>query len=114
MLAHLSDISLRSINSYIAPTTICMIKVRLLSLFLFALVVTAKAQETQPIRVTFTLRSADLPDSTLVYITGSHEQLGNWNPAKIKMVSKGNHEWTKEITVARPMNLEYKSRMKVR
>jgi len=78
----------------------------LFPLLLSLLVVSAQIQSE--LRVTFVLTSPDLPDDTPVYITGGVEQLGNWNPAKVKMDSKGNHTWIKEITVERQQSIEYK------
>jgi predicted alpha/beta superfamily hydrolase len=69
---------------------------------------TVHTQNEPVIRVTFVLTSPDLPDETSVYITGGIEQLGMWNPAKIKMDSKGGHTWSKELQVSRPMSVEYK------
>ncbi len=74
----------------------------LLSLFLINL------QAQTVIRVTFILTSPDLPDDTSVYITGSVEQLGMWNPGKVKMEPQGNHTWAKEISINRPLSIEYK------
>jgi len=59
-------------------------------------ILSLRAQESAGIRITFVLNSPDLPDTTSVYITGSIEALGRWNPGKIKMDAKGNHVWTKE------------------
>jgi predicted alpha/beta superfamily hydrolase len=87
-------------------------KTRTSIILLLTLVLTAvfcsilQAQST--IRVTFILTSPDLPDDSSVYITGSLEQLGMWNPAKVKMDSKGNHVWSKEIVIDRPLSIEYK------
>lgn len=79
----------------------------LLTLFLAtALCLNLQAQNV--IHVTFILTSPDLADDTSVYITGSLEQLGTWNPGKVKMDSKGNHTWTKEIVINRPLSIEYK------
>lgn len=79
------------------------------SLFLItALSFSLQAQSDTVIRVTFILNSPDLPDDTSVYITGSLEQLGSWNPGKVKMEPKGNHTWSKEIAVQRPISIEYK------
>src|ERR1700754_2245582 len=61
------------------------------------------------IRITFILTSPDLPSDTPVYITGSVEQLGMWNPGKVKMDPQGNHTWTKEISINGPLSIEYKS-----
>jgi len=66
------------------------------------------AQENAGIRITFILNSPDLPDTTSVYITGSIEALGRWNPGKIKMDATGNHIWTKEITITDIKSIEYK------
>src|SRR4029453_13740959 len=60
------------------------------------------------IRVTFILTSPDLPDDTSVYITGSVEPLGMWNPGKVKMEPKGSHKRTKKIQISRPLSIEYK------
>src|SRR6185436_16416477 len=60
------------------------------------------------VRLTFILTSPDLPSDTSVYIAGSVEQLGSWNPAKVKMEPKGDHTWTKEIFISRPLSIEYK------
>ena len=68
----------------------------------------AQAQNEPLIRVTFILNSPDLPDEAAVYITGGIEQLGNWNPGSVKMDFKGNHTWSKEIVINRPMSIEYK------
>jgi predicted alpha/beta superfamily hydrolase len=68
----------------------------------------AQVQNEQLIRITFVLNSPDLPDDSSVYITGGIEQLGNWNPGKVKMASQGNHTWSKEIVISRPMSIEYK------
>lgn len=60
------------------------------------------------VRLTFILTSPDLPSDAPVYITGSVEQLGSWNPGRVKMDAQGNHTWTKEITIDRPLSIEYK------
>ena len=75
--------------------------------FLLSLLV-AFAQSQPGIRITFVLTSPDLPSDTPVYITGSVEQLGSWNPGKVKMDPRGNHTWTKEITINSPLSIEYK------
>lgn len=69
---------------------------------------TLYAQTERAINVTFILTSPDLPDDTSVYITGGIEQLGMWNPSKVKMDAKGSHTWTKEIVINRPLSIEYK------
>lgn len=89
-----------------------MRKTNLLTLLLILVIsgVTLNAgTRNQPaIRVTFVLTSPDLPDDTVVYITGGIEQLGMWNPGKVKMDARGNHTWTKEVQISGPMSIEYK------
>lgn len=64
--------------------------------------------QSQTATITFIMTSTDLPDTTKVFITGSHQQLGNWNPSRVMMQSAGNHTWTKKISVNAPVSLEYK------
>jgi predicted alpha/beta superfamily hydrolase len=59
-------------------------------------------------KIIFNLSSPDLADTSSVYITGSHTNIGGWDPAKVKMEYKGQHVWTKEVLIDRAMNLEYK------
>ncbi len=67
-----------------------------------------QAQTPSVIHVTFVLTSPDLPSDTSVYITGSLEQLGMWKPGKVKMEAKGDHTWTREMVIDRPLSIEYK------
>jgi predicted alpha/beta superfamily hydrolase len=75
---------------------------------LFFCAINAQAQNASLIHVTFILSSPDLASDSSVYITGSIEQLGNWNPGLIKMDYKGDHTWSKEITLDQPASIEYK------
>lgn len=77
-------------------------------LLVFAFCLTVQAQTQPAIRVTFILKSPDLPSETEVYITGSVEQLGMWDPGKVKMDTTGDHTWIKEISIERPLSIEYK------
>jgi enterochelin esterase-like enzyme len=76
--------------------------------FLLLLILCLTLQAQNQIHVTFVLTSPDLPDETVVYITGSVEQLGTWNPGRVKMDAQGNHTWTKEIVIDHPLSIEYK------
>lgn len=58
--------------------------------------------------ITFQLFSHDLPNESDVFITGSIPELGNWNPAAVKMMSKGNHQWEKTIETKAAFGIEYK------
>jgi predicted alpha/beta superfamily hydrolase len=77
------------------------------AIFLLPLLL-AFTQNQRDIRITFILTSPDLPNDTSVYITGGVEQLGMWNAGKVKMEPHGNHTWTKEISIERPLSIEYK------
>jgi predicted alpha/beta superfamily hydrolase len=86
-----------------------MKKLSLSLLLLFtALCLTLQAQNEPVLHVTFILTSPDLPTDTTVYITGSVEQLGMWNPGRVKMDAQGNHTWSKQISINRPLSIEYK------
>ncbi len=81
----------------------------LLYVLLLALGVSCVFTQTQaPIHIKFLLKSPDLPDTTTVYITGGPDELGNWDPGKVKMETKGGHQWSKEITIPGPLSIEYK------
>ncbi|MDB5121246.1 MAG: histidine kinase [Sphingobacteriales bacterium] len=66
------------------------------------------AENTTGYKVLFNLYSPDLSSKSAIYITGGSAQLGNWNPDKVKMGYKGNHTWSKEITVDKNLSIEYK------
>ena len=80
----------------------------LLTLFVITVGLQLQAQNEPVIHVTFVLTSPDLPSDTSVYITGSVQQLASWDPGKVKMEPSGNHTWTKEILLNRPLTIEYK------
>ena len=59
-------------------------------------------------KVNFNLFSPNLSENSTVYLTGGLKELGNWNPATKKMDYKGNHFWSKEISIEKPVSMEYK------
>jgi predicted alpha/beta superfamily hydrolase len=61
-----------------------------------------------PKGVVFQVYSPDLPDTTSVFITGSIEALGNWNPSAIKMKALKNHRWQYCIQGKTPPLIAYK------
>lgn len=61
-----------------------------------------------PEGIVIQMHSPELADSSTVYITGSIDQLGNWNPAAIKMSSIGDHTWRYRIPGEVPNLIEYK------
>lgn len=76
--------------------------------FILLCMVQVQAQRALPIHITFTLSSAILPEDSAVFITGSIEPLGDWNPGKIKMEYAGNHTWRTVFTLSAPASVEYK------
>jgi enterochelin esterase-like enzyme len=66
------------------------------------------AQEQKDFRVTFILRSPDLPDTANVFITGSDENLGMWDPSKVKMQPAGDHTWLTTVILVKKGTYEYK------
>lgn len=76
-----------------------------LTLSLFLLCLTVQAQERS---VEFQVYSPDLPDTTHVFVTGGLSELGSWHPAKVAMENRGNHLWSKMITIKQPVSAEYK------
>jgi len=57
--------------------------------------------------ITFDLTSPGLASDTFVYITGSVDQLGSWNPGKVKMEPLGDHKWRKQIVVNNVSVIEF-------
>ncbi|WP_299755842.1 alpha/beta hydrolase-fold protein [uncultured Pontibacter sp.] len=80
----------------------------LLLLLLLLCPLTAPAQAPLEKTVTFMLHTPGLPDTAQVYITGNAPEIGDWNPAKIKMERTGADTWKKEILLREPVHLEYK------
>ena len=75
---------------------------------LLASTIVAKAQQAEPVQVTFELFAPSLPDSSTVFIVGSKPQLGNWNPAKVAMQNTGKHTWLLKLQFPEQSELEYK------
>lgn len=83
-------------------------KIAIVFLFISFFMMQTQAQKTHLIPVTFVLTAATLPEDSSVFITGSIEPLGEWNPGKIKMKYEGNHTWSTSFTVDKPLSVEYK------
>jgi len=80
---------------------------RILAILLLILSSAAAAQDTS-YRVTFELFSDVLPDDATVYVTGAHEQIGNWSPTGLQLDFVGSGIWTRSVTFDKSVNLEYK------
>ncbi len=79
-----------------------------LFLFVFFVMMKTQAQKQNPVSVTFRLTSNTLSEDSSVFITGSLEPLGEWNPGKVKMNYEGNHVWSIRINIDKPHSVEYK------
>lgn len=77
--------------------------------FLLLFIVGACINEPQiPKGVIIEMYSPDLQDTTDVYIVGSIAELGDWNPAAVKMRKLENHLWRYCIQGDIPDLIEYK------
>jgi enterochelin esterase-like enzyme len=54
------------------------------------------------------MTSQGLTGDSTVFITGGMDQLGNWDPGKVKMIYRGDHTWVREIVISKPVTIEYK------
>jgi len=80
-----------------------------ISLIVFSIsIIWSTVFSQQNITVTYRLYTGMLPANHSVYITGSKEQLGYWNPDTIKMERVTDSIWTKTILVNQPDIIEYK------
>ncbi|MDQ2751442.1 MAG: alpha/beta hydrolase-fold protein [Bacteroidota bacterium] len=83
-------------------------KITILSLFIFFIMIEINAQKQNPISVSFQLTATALSENSSVYITGSIEPLGDWDPGKIKMNYVGNYVWSFNVNIDKPISVEYK------
>lgn len=67
-----------------------------------------QGQQEEAYKISFNLYAPEISDSVDVYITGSHELIGYWNPGKVKMHSIGNHNWNYSIIISELIRIEYK------
>jgi len=59
-------------------------------------------------KVTFKVIPSRLPDTSKVYITGNHAQLGDWNPGKVPLIKNTEGSWSKTFLIEDGTHLEYK------
>jgi len=65
------------------------------------------AQEKEK-NITFIVKTLIQPVDTLVFITGNHTKLGNWNPSIIKMEKQKDNLWKLNLTFPKGEKLEFK------
>lgn len=72
------------------------------------LILVVSVSFSQKVKVTFEVRVNKLPDTSAIYITGNHSELGDWNPA-IKMLNKKSDlKWSTTLEFEKGTSLEYK------
>lgn len=65
--------------------------------------------QPRPVAVTFRVRVPDgMPPGDAVYLPGSIDQLGPWDPGKLRMADKGGGIWEATITVLDGTEIQYK------
>jgi|WetSurMetagenome_2_1015567.scaffolds.fasta_scaffold46517_3 predicted alpha/beta superfamily hydrolase len=58
--------------------------------------------------VTIEVTPNKLSDTSVIYITGNDEQLGNWNADLIQLNKSENGKWTKEFSFEKAKKIEFK------
>jgi len=58
--------------------------------------------------ITFEVIPKILPDSSTIYITGNHKELGFWNPQKIPLLKQADGRWSISFKFKSGTYLEYK------
>ena len=67
------------------------------------------AVEPRPVAVTFRVRvPADTPADADVYLPGSIDQLGPWDPGKVKLTDRGGGIWETTVTILDGTDVAYK------
>jgi hypothetical protein len=65
--------------------------------------------QPRPVAVTFRVRvPAGMPPGDAVYLPGNIDQLGPWDPGKLRMTDKGGGIWEATITVLDGTEIQYK------
>jgi hypothetical protein len=65
--------------------------------------------QPRPVAVTFRVRvPAGMPPGDAVYLPGNIDQLGPWDPSKLRMTDKGGGIWEATITVLDGTEIQYK------
>jgi len=60
------------------------------------------------VQVRLKVHTSDLDDLTIVYVSGNHPELGNWNPGQIALTRKNKNMWSAAFTIKKDYRLEYK------
>ncbi len=81
----------------------------LIKIFFAALITLSNIQfAQQKVTVTFNVYASGLNDTDIIYISGNHEQLGNWQPGKIRLTAQKNSEWSLATEFVKGTELEFK------
>lgn len=76
--------------------------------FFALLLLTAVVSAQQNSKITFILHAPTLSEKSNVFITGSTDELGNWNPGDVAMDFTGNSTWQVILEMNTPQPVEYK------
>jgi len=74
---------------------------------LMCLATVAIAQQTN-YKITLTIISAGLHDSTNIYIAGNNKLLGDWNAGKIRLIKKNDTTWSRTFSFPKGTVLGFK------
>jgi enterochelin esterase-like enzyme len=64
--------------------------------------------ENDMVCITFKVNTAHIDKSSALYITGNHQNLGEWNPGKVKLQRRDGNHWTIKISLEKGFPLEFK------
>jgi CubicO group peptidase (beta-lactamase class C family) len=59
-------------------------------------------------QITLVVKPAIMPVDSKIYVTGNHENMGNWNPNTIPLEQQTDGTWRRTITIEEGMYLEFK------
>ena len=85
----------------------CHLRGLLAVLAILAVPHVAHAQRSS-VRVVLELVAPTLADTTPVFVTGGLPQLGEWNPARVRLTPRGNHTWSAVIVLDGAGSFEFK------
>jgi len=85
-----------------------MLKIKMIKyFFLFCLTTSVFAQSVN-CKITLTVISTGLQDSTKIYVSGNNKLFGNWNAGKIKLKKNNDSTWSRTFSFPKGSILEFK------
>lgn len=77
-------------------------------LLLLPAIAGSQARVDSPVTVAFTVNAKSFNPADTIFITGNHELLGNWHPAKIPLYRDKNNNWIRTFLFNRNTLLKFK------